>query len=71
MSLAKAFRTALLTAALAGAAVLGAQAAHADDVPAPTGTTQAAPAGPAGPADGAAVPAPTPTPTATNNDPWD
>ncbi|MEW1699286.1 hypothetical protein ACIQCR_35030 [Streptomyces sp. NPDC093249] len=68
MSLAKAFRTALLTAALAGAAVLGAQAAYADDVPAPTGTTQAAPAGPA---DGAAVPAPTPTPTATNNDPWD
>ncbi|MDV9190375.1 hypothetical protein R6L23_19520 [Streptomyces sp. SR27] len=68
MSLTKALRTALLTAAVAGAAVLGTQAAHAEDVTTPSGTTQTAPAAPL---DGAAEPTPTPTPSATNNDPWD
>jgi hypothetical protein len=75
MNLAKAFRTALLTAVVAGAAVLGTQAAQADEA---TGT----PVPPSGivqvttPEDGGVQQqnaAPTPSPTATNhgNDPWD
>lgn len=60
MTLATAFRTALVTAIIAGAAVFGAQAAQAD--------------GPVAPATTAANPAPQATPspsTTTDTNPWD
>ncbi|MFD7032528.1 hypothetical protein ACFWAR_31350 [Streptomyces sp. NPDC059917] len=76
MSIAHALRTALVTAALAGAAVLGTQVAFADNAAtggAGSATTQpgSAKSG-AGPDDGAAPQAvvPSPTPTKVTN-PWD
>ncbi|MCB5163530.1 hypothetical protein LG634_01525 [Streptomyces bambusae] len=73
MSLAKAFRTALLTAAVAGLAVVGTQAAQADDATAPTAPTRVTqPLPGTGEGDAAAPQAATPSPTAShNNDPWD
>ncbi|MFI5761708.1 MULTISPECIES: hypothetical protein [unclassified Streptomyces] len=60
MTLATAFRTALVTVAIAGAAVLGTQVAQAD--------------GPVAPAATAGNPAPQATPspsTTTDTNPWD
>ncbi|MEU3406189.1 hypothetical protein ABZ766_19925 [Streptomyces sp. NPDC006670] len=61
MSLAPALRAALVTAAIAGATLLGTQMAQAD-------ATAPAPTAPAAPAAPQATPSPTST-TATN--PWD
>ncbi|MEW1549582.1 hypothetical protein [Streptomyces tsukubensis] len=65
MALAHALRTAAVTAALAGAALLGTQAALAGEgVPAGAVSASVQEAGP--------VPAPTPTPTPSHiNNPWD
>lgn len=64
MNLSLALRAALVTAAIAGAAVLGTQAAQADG-PVGTGTTAGTTAGTSAPQ---ATPAPS---TSTDTNPWD
>ncbi|MFD5098037.1 hypothetical protein [Streptomyces albidochromogenes] len=63
MAVAHALRAAVVTVALAGAALLGTQAALADEG-APAGGT----AGTSSPQQGAPTPAPSPT---SDNNPWD
>ncbi|MGW1767829.1 hypothetical protein ACWCQL_27750 [Streptomyces sp. NPDC002073] len=71
MSLTKAFRTALLTVAVAGAAVLGTQAAQADDTTTPAGPPQVTRNAPLeSGSEQQATPAPSPT-ASHANDPWD